>query len=378
MKTSILSAIMSDTSHDWKQPENSRSETWFSSDYIRKLWALKVVISRMYISIPKYALALATAGAMIGLATPQARAQDETSQVVNVWKTSSSPVVSSTNIYWEYVVRNNSHILPEEGPYGEDITNVRLLNLYSSSQATIDNDDWKGSVTTNDKPNLYNIELDGDNLEKINCGDNQKFKIITYIPSTNHVLIVGASTNEVPKDDELRGQGAFPSAGWQPLDPDNLGNPDKGGDPFTGPVGALEFIANEGGSIRPSTNYFTENQSASFYIEAHGNKRLEKVNYNGSETFFNPNITNTTYTINNVGRTGTVEAVFGPALYNLEVLSAHPWFGDAIGNPGINGVAGTQAMGIAHGNAVTVSVDRIVVDPENPGRRLRVKEIRVE
>lgn len=50
----------------------------------------------------------------------------------------------------------------------------------------------------------------------------------------------------------------------------------------------------------------------------------------------------------------------------VTVVSQHAWFGDAeIGHPS---GAGTYP----YGSAVTVSVDRIVLDPENPGRRLRL------
>jgi hypothetical protein len=67
-----------------------------------------------------------------------------------------------------------------------------------------------------------------------------------------------------------------------------------------------------------------------------------------------------------------VTATFALVDYAVEVVSTHPWFGEeTIGNP--SGAGSWPAF-----STVTASVDRIVVDPENPGRRLRVKEIRVE
>ena len=61
----------------------------------------------------------------------------------------------------------------------------------------------------------------------------------------------------------------------------------------------------------------------------------------------------------------------------VKVVSTHPWFTNTIGNPSINGVTNREIIGVPYGNEVTVAVDRIVEDPENPGRRARVKEIRV-
>lgn len=61
-----------------------------------------------------------------------------------------------------------------------------------------------------------------------------------------------------------------------------------------------------------------------------------------------------------------VTATFGLVDYGVEVVSAYSnWFGtNVIGNP-------AGAGSYAAFSSVTVSVDRIVVDPENPGRRLR-------
>jgi hypothetical protein len=56
----------------------------------------------------------------------------------------------------------------------------------------------------------------------------------------------------------------------------------------------------------------------------------------------------------------------------VSISSTHAWFGaNAVGNP-------TGAGTYPYGSAVTVSVDRIAVDPGNPGRRLRVERLRVE
>ncbi len=56
----------------------------------------------------------------------------------------------------------------------------------------------------------------------------------------------------------------------------------------------------------------------------------------------------------------------------VAISSSHAWFGtNAVGNPAGAGV-------YMYGSAVTVSVDRIAVDPGNPGRRLRVSGVRVE
>ena len=166
----------------------------------------------------------------------------------------------------------------------------------------------------------------------------KKFGVRTYIPSTNHVLIIG----------DLRGQGRFESASWQPRDPDDPFNPNKGGDPFDGPVGAIEFIANEGGSIRPATNRFYQGSNAVFEINADEYKRLEKIKYNGAETLFNPNVTSTNYTIENIARTGTVEAVFGLKLYRVEFVTG------GMGNPRY-----TIVTNVPHGTVLTQEVDVI-------------------
>ena len=56
----------------------------------------------------------------------------------------------------------------------------------------------------------------------------------------------------------------------------------------------------------------------------------------------------------------------------VAVASTHGWFGtNTIGNP-------TGAGVYPYGSSVTVSVDRLVLDPENPGRRLRVTGVTVE
>jgi len=66
-----------------------------------------------------------------------------------------------------------------------------------------------------------------------------------------------------------------------------------------------------------------------------------------------------------------VTATFALTNYTVGIASTHPWFGtETIGNPA--GAGSYPAF-----STVTASVDRIVLDPENPGRRLRVKEIRV-
>ena len=65
---------------------------------------------------------------------------------------------------------------------------------------------------------------------------------------------------------------------------------------------------------------------------------------------------------------GAILAALAATVWSEEVtvVSQHAWFGDAeIGHPS---GAGTYP----YGSAVTVSVDRIVLDPENPGRRLRL------
>jgi hypothetical protein len=68
----------------------------------------------------------------------------------------------------------------------------------------------------------------------------------------------------------------------------------------------------------------------------------------------------------------SVAAFFEPQTYAVAVESTHAWFGtNAVGNP-----AGAGAY--PYGSAVTVGVDRIAVDPENPGRRLRAERLRVE
>ncbi|NCC93548.1 MAG: hypothetical protein EOM10_09745 [Opitutae bacterium] len=60
-----------------------------------------------------------------------------------------------------------------------------------------------------------------------------------------------------------------------------------------------------------------------------------------------------------------VTATFALVDYEVQIVSTHPWFGaDPVGNPA--GAGSYPAF-----SAVTASVDRIVVDPANPGRRLR-------
>ena len=67
-----------------------------------------------------------------------------------------------------------------------------------------------------------------------------------------------------------------------------------------------------------------------------------------------------------------VAATFALKSYQVQIVSTHPWFGEqAIGNPA--GAGSYPAL-----SAVTTSVDRIVVDPENPGRRLRFTGATVE
>ncbi|NCC93549.1 MAG: hypothetical protein EOM10_09750 [Opitutae bacterium] len=56
----------------------------------------------------------------------------------------------------------------------------------------------------------------------------------------------------------------------------------------------------------------------------------------------------------------------------VTISSTHAWFGSSeVGNP-------TGAGLYPYGSAVTVSVDRVVADPANPGRRLRFDGFRVE
>jgi hypothetical protein len=67
-----------------------------------------------------------------------------------------------------------------------------------------------------------------------------------------------------------------------------------------------------------------------------------------------------------------VTATFALKNYQVQIVSTHPWFGAAtIGNPA--GAGSYPAL-----SAVTASVDRIVVDPGNPGRRLRFTGAREE
>ncbi len=67
-----------------------------------------------------------------------------------------------------------------------------------------------------------------------------------------------------------------------------------------------------------------------------------------------------------------VAATFALKSYQVQIVSTHPWFGtNAIGNP-------AGAGSYAAFSAVTASVDRIVVDPGNPGRRLRFTGATVE
>ncbi len=320
-------------------------------------------------------------GCWMGLAAvwaacaPLAVALDETNQVVNVWSdaVAGSPFITGTNITWSIDIRNNSDILPEGGPWNEDITNARLLNLYSSSQPTMGSLplDWLGTVTTN-AANSYNINFECiDSWEYLPPGQKKKFGIRTYIPTTNHVLIVGESTNAVPGPEELRGQGRFQGWGYQPRDPSEPTNPDKGGDAFMGPVGALEMGSGEGGHVETEGRYYAEGSVGRFRAVSAEGYRVEKIVVDGREEGVVGEAGEWSFEVSGVTRTSVVWAGFARLAYAVGVESRHEWFGtNELGNASGAGV-------YAYGSAVTVSVDRIVVDPENPGRRLRVKEIRV-
>lgn len=127
--------------------------------------------------------------------------------------------------------------------------------------------------------------------------------------------------------------------------------------------------AGSGGSVQGTTNDWYDSGTA-ISNQAVANLHYQFTHWTGApagKETENPLMFSLTNAYTNVA------AVFGLVDYSVGVTSKYTnWFGEAaIGNPA--GAGNFQAL-----STVTVSVDRIVIDPENPGRRLRVKSVSVE
>jgi hypothetical protein len=306
--------------------------------------------------------ALWVVGLSLGCLAGAVRGQDETNQVVNIWNDFiiGSPVPDGTTIDWEFDVRNNSNLLPEGGAWNENITNVRFLNLYSSSAptaGTMPHFTWSPSFTENED-GTYNFQAGTSSSSRyLKPGQTLKYGLRTYVPSTNHVLVVGESTNAVPGERELRGQGRFQGWSWAPIDPSEPTNPDKGGDAFTGPVGTLEVLSGEGGRVEHEGRYLHEGARVEFVLISSEGYRVKGVRYAGETLEYEEEVEQAVYVVEGVGRTGRLEAEFARKEYALEVLSARG------GSPHPGSVEG-----VLHGTSVEQGVD-VVVESGETGKR---------
>ena len=294
-------------------------------------------------------LLLGTAMSMLAYAPLPAKATDETDKVVNIWLGNGEPGINNlTNLTWNIVVRNNSDINYQ---FPGNCIQVRLFDLYSSSEPTFGTlpSRWVGSANVSGN-NLYNIILTPNrDIAEIFPGEKKSFPIRTYLASTNHIPVLGTRT----------GDGNIPPHGYF-------------SDTFIGPVGSIEKIIAGNGSIT-NTPFFYEGSNTTFYIEADQHYRISDIKINNTSIGSIPhNLSQTNY-VWQVPASGLIEAEFVLKDYTLTVVSEYPdWDMTNVGAPD-PGTLAYQALSTA-----TQSVDRIVVDPANPGRRLRHKAVTVE
>lgn len=188
--------------------------TPFIADRVSSIWdSLKSNIKRTLVIAPM--LGMLYAGAV------RADEYIETNKVVNIWEGGavlSQPGIISTNLYWDFVVKNNSDIFP---PIGKEIYEVQFYDIYSSSEPQgngIDTD-WTLNTSPGSSSNLWNIQIiTSFPWSYIPSGILKNFPIITFVPSTNDNIKVGDLYGKVHFD------------GISGL------KPDSPGEPFEGPV----------------------------------------------------------------------------------------------------------------------------------------------
>jgi hypothetical protein len=253
--------------------------------------------------------ALGATMSMLAYAPTPAMATDETNKVVNIWLNNDKPEIEENNEYygWSFVVRNNSNI--HTNGYNGSCNEVRFFDLYSSSEPTFGSvpTDWNGSYSYLGD-NLYNITINiNDPFEYIPSGGEKNFGIITYLPSTNHVSVIGS----------LNGDGYIDGVGYF-------------SDSFLGPIGSIEKIVTGNGSIT-NAPFFYEGSNTTFYVQANPNHRISDIRTNEVSVGTLPeNLSQTNY-VWQIPTNGTFEAIF-TALKTLEVQSAHGEPSPAIGS----------------------------------------------
>jgi hypothetical protein len=146
--------------------------------------------------------------------------------IVDIMENDGFPSVRGTTQTWDYSVFNNSNVEPQGMPYNEDITEVILRDVYSSSPPTPGTLPafWTLSLSPGSTTDLWNVTfLPQYSFANITPGQDETFPIKTYIPSTNHTLVSGT----------CYGQGRLTGEGFLPPLP---------GDGFIGPTGVLAPI----------------------------------------------------------------------------------------------------------------------------------------
>jgi hypothetical protein len=167
-----------------------------------------------YIGLP---IAAAVAAAAMALSPAPASAVP----IVDIYENDNLPVYVGTIAKWDITVVNNSHVEPAGNPYKDDISEVKLYDLFSLAQPTFGSlpDDWDGYSTPGSEANRWNIQiLTSDDAAYIGPGASKDFQIETYRDAELTEIVVGT----------LYGQGGLESAGLAPPLP---------GDDWQGPVG---------------------------------------------------------------------------------------------------------------------------------------------
>jgi hypothetical protein len=183
-----------------------------------------------YIGLP---IATAVAAAAMALSPAPASAVP----IVDIYENDNLPVYVGTIAKWDITVVNNSHVEPVGNPYYNNLSEVKLYDLFSLAQPTFGSlpDDWDGYSTPGSEANRWNIQiLTSDDAAYIAPGDNKDFQIETYRDAELTEIVVGT----------LYGQGGLEVWGWQPALP---------GDDWQGPVGLYQEITDPAVVPEPGT-----------------------------------------------------------------------------------------------------------------------------